>query len=112
MLYPQKGSIAIGSRRTTPTAPVAAAVVSEARVAPRNVPCCQSKALAGTGSSWPSHHSVPSDRSATFVKIVSLCTVFIALGLVLDPVPGATPKKPASGLIAHNLPSEPTLSQD
>src|SRR6478752_6026478 len=36
------GSIAIGSRRTTPTAPVAAAVVSLDRVAPRNTPCCQS----------------------------------------------------------------------
>src|ERR1700694_1903600 len=43
MLYPQNGSIAIGSRRTTPTAPVAAAVVSDATVAPRNTPCSQSK---------------------------------------------------------------------
>src|SRR6202163_1228820 len=43
MLYPQNGSIAIGSRRTTPTAPVAAAVVSDAIVAPRNTPCSQSK---------------------------------------------------------------------
>ena len=34
-----KGSIAIGSRRTTPTAPVAAAVVSEESVAPMKVPC-------------------------------------------------------------------------
>src|SRR2546423_10759479 len=34
--------MAIGSRRTTPTAPVAAAVVSEAIVAPRNTPCSQS----------------------------------------------------------------------
>src|SRR5271167_378225 len=33
--------MAIGSRRTTPTAPVAAAVVSDAMVAPRNTPCCQ-----------------------------------------------------------------------
>src|SRR5437867_6310651 len=41
MLYPQNGSIANGSRRTTPTAPVAAAVVSEAIVAPRYTPCCQ-----------------------------------------------------------------------
>src|SRR5689334_13100685 len=36
-----KGSIAMGSRRITPTCPVAAAVVSEAIVAPRNTPCCQ-----------------------------------------------------------------------
>src|SRR4029079_10452093 len=43
MLYPQKASIAIGSRRSTPTLPDAAAVVSEDRVAPRNTPCCQSR---------------------------------------------------------------------
>src|SRR4030081_3933928 len=42
MLYPQKGSMAIGSRRVTPTSPVAAAVVSEAIIAPTNTPCCQS----------------------------------------------------------------------
>ena len=41
MWYPQKGSIAIGSRLTTPTAPVAAAVVSEAMIDPTKVPCCQ-----------------------------------------------------------------------
>src|SRR6195952_1487277 len=41
MLYPQKGSIAIGSRRTTPTLPVAAAVVSEPVVAPKYTPCVQ-----------------------------------------------------------------------
>src|SRR5467141_1641374 len=43
MLYPQKGSMAMGSRRVTPTSPVAAAVVSLAIVAPTNTPCCQSK---------------------------------------------------------------------
>src|SRR5580765_42414 len=37
-----KGSIAIGSRRTTPTAPVAAAVVSEESVAPMKTPWFQS----------------------------------------------------------------------
>src|SRR4029077_13634178 len=42
MLYPQNGTIAIGSRRTIPTFPVAAAVVSLAIVAPTNTPCCQS----------------------------------------------------------------------
>src|SRR5882724_6245634 len=41
MLYPQKGSIANGSRRTTPTLPVAAAVVSEPSVAPMKTPCAQ-----------------------------------------------------------------------
>src|SRR5271169_3921944 len=34
--------MAIGSRRTMPTFPVAAAVVSLAIVAPTNTPCCQS----------------------------------------------------------------------
>src|SRR5260370_39338621 len=42
MLYPQKGSMAMGSRRVMPTSPVAAAVVSLAIVAPTNTPCCQS----------------------------------------------------------------------
>src|SRR3989442_8061383 len=42
MLYPQKGSMAMGSRRVIPTSPVAAAVVSEAIVAPTKTPCCQS----------------------------------------------------------------------
>ena len=41
MLKPVNGSIAMGSRRSTPTLPVAAAVVSEESVAPKNVPCCQ-----------------------------------------------------------------------
>src|SRR5258707_6740238 len=35
--------MAIGSRRTMPTFPVAAAVVSLAMVAPTKTPCCQSK---------------------------------------------------------------------
>src|ERR1700733_916032 len=41
MLYPQKGSIANGSRRTTPTFPAAAAVVSDPSVAPMKTPCAQ-----------------------------------------------------------------------
>src|SRR4051795_4631438 len=44
------GSIAIGSRRTTPTCPTAAAVVSELRVAPMNVPCVQSRAWVTRGT--------------------------------------------------------------
>src|SRR3954463_4242731 len=43
------GSIAIGSRRTTPTWPTAAAVVSELKVAPMNVPCVQSRASVTSG---------------------------------------------------------------
>src|SRR3954471_24760304 len=43
------GNIANGSRRTTPTAPVAAAVVSEDRVAPMNTPWFQSRASVTSG---------------------------------------------------------------
>src|SRR5438105_4749620 len=50
MLYPQNGSMAIGSRRTTPTAPVAAAVVSDATEAPRNTPWFQSNASSTSGA--------------------------------------------------------------
>src|SRR5580704_19125800 len=50
MLYPQKGSMAIGSRRTMPTFPVAAAVVSLAIVAPTKTPCCQSRASYTSGA--------------------------------------------------------------
>src|SRR3954454_20460605 len=43
------GSIAIGSRRTTPTAPVAAAVGSDDRVPPMKVPWVQSRASVTSG---------------------------------------------------------------
>ena len=35
----------------------------------------------------------------------------MALGLVSLPVPGATPKKPASGLMAYRRPSAPNFIQ-
>ncbi len=44
------GSMAIGSRRTSPTLPAAAAVFSDERVAPMNTPCCQSKASFTSGT--------------------------------------------------------------
>src|SRR5918997_3547607 len=50
MLYPQNGSIAIGSKRSLPTSPAAAAVVSEAIVAPQKTPCSQSKDSATSGT--------------------------------------------------------------
>src|SRR4051812_31828333 len=50
MLYPQNGSMAMGSRRTTPTLPSAAAVVSEPMVAPRNTPWIQLKAWTRSGT--------------------------------------------------------------
>src|SRR4029453_6288384 len=62
---------------------------------------CQSCASAGGGSSCPSHHGVPSGRSATFVKMVLRWIMSNAVGLVFRLVPGATPKKPASGFTAQ-----------
>ena len=38
-------------------------------------------------------------------------SVFIALGLLWSEVPGATPKNPASGLMAYNRPSSPNFIQ-
>ena len=66
---------------------------------------CQSRHSAGGLSVIPSHHTPPSGVSATFVKIVLRDSVAIAFGFVFQDVPGATPKKPASGLIALRRPS-------
>src|SRR5580658_5080452 len=66
---------------------------------------CQSRHSVGGVSVMPSHHTPPCGVSATLVKIVFLASVAIALGLVLSEVPGATPKKPASGLMALRRPS-------
>jgi hypothetical protein len=49
--------------------------------------------------------------SATFVKMLLRASVAMALGLVLSDVPGATPKKPASGLIARSRPFSSGLIQ-
>src|ERR671921_1211262 len=160
-----KGSIANGSRRTTPTAPVAAAVVSDESVAPMKTPWFQSRAsvtsgivvlrrppkriaeigtpfgssysgarighweigvqnrefgcdegssesgvqspcfqlvrCAGGSSVIPSHQMSPSSVRATLVKTeLPLSMVRIAFGLVSQPVPGATPNRPYSGLSA------------
>src|SRR5665213_3594887 len=65
---------------------------------------CQSVHSAGGSSVMPSHQTPPSGVSATLVKIELRASVAIALGLVFTEVPGATPKKPASGLIARSLP--------
>src|ERR1700728_177343 len=164
--------MAMGSRRTLPTAPAAAAVVSEPMVAPTYTPAlqlnawytsgmvvarrppkinaligtpfgsshdgsmvghCEAGAVkrefgcaalapvslaicgvqrlprqsvhsAGGSSVMPSHHTPPSGVSATLVKIVLLASVAIAFGFVFTDVPGATPKNPASGLIARSRP--------
>src|SRR5271165_1189123 len=154
----------MGSRRSCPTFPVMAAVVSLLAVAPRKVPCCQLKAsvtsgtiparlppnrmasigtpfgsshsgaitghcdagavnrefgcadgrgvaglqrrrnqstnLAGFSSVIPSHHTSPSSVIAQFVKMEFLVIVSMALAFDFMLVPGATPKKPYSGLMA------------
>ena len=53
----------------------------------------------------PPTTGTPSGVTATFVKIVSWLIVAIAFGFVSGPVPGTTPKKPASGFTAHSRPS-------
>src|SRR6266487_4625178 len=72
---------------------------------------CQSRHSAGGSSVMPSHHTPPSGVSATLVKIELVASVAIAFGLVLTEVPGATPKKPASGLIARRRPFASGLIQ-
>ena len=65
----------------------------------------QSVSFAGASLVMPSHHTSPSGVSATLVKMVLVLMVSMQLGLVSQPVPGATPKNPASGLIARSVPS-------
>src|SRR6478609_1626559 len=45
-----KGSMAKGSKRTSPTLPAAAAVFSELMIEPRNTPCCQSNDSVTSGT--------------------------------------------------------------
>src|SRR5688572_33084449 len=71
----------------------------------------QSVSFAGGSLVMPSHHTSPSGVSATLVKMVFALIVSMQLGLVSQPVPGATPKKPASGLMARSFPSLPGLIQ-
>ena len=71
----------------------------------------QSIRCAGGSSVKPSHHTSPSSVSATLVKMQLPHSVSTAFLLVFSPVPGATPKKPASGLIACSRPSSPDRIQ-
>src|SRR5918994_1154539 len=173
MWYPQNGSIAIGSKRSSPTTPAAAAVFSEPMIEPMNTPCSQSNASVSSGTTvarrppnrnasigtpfgsshsgamdghwsagvvkralgwaagspdsgfqsspcqsvaWlgglevmPSHQMSPSSVRAQFVKMEFARIVSIAFGFVFRLVPGATPKNPASGLIAYSRPSSPNF---
>ena len=59
----------------------------------------------------PSHQMSPSSVRPQLVKMVLACTESIAIGFVCADVPGATPKKPASGLIAYRRPSGPIFIQ-
>src|ERR1700693_4565048 len=86
-------------------APVSLAICGVQRL-PR-----QSVHSAGGSSVMPSHHTPPSGVSATFVKIEFLASVVMAFGLVFTDVPGATPKKPASGLMARRRPLASGLIQ-
>src|SRR5690242_5870486 len=64
----------------------------------------QSMRPAGGSLVSPSHHGVLSGASATLVKIEFERRLASALGLVFSFVPGATPKNPASGLMAQRRP--------
>ena len=59
----------------------------------------------------PSHQMPPSGVKATLVKIEFVASVAIAFGFVLTDVPGATPKNPASGLMARKRPFSSGLIQ-
>src|SRR5450432_915806 len=72
---------------------------------------CQSRHSAGGWSVMPSHHTPPSGVNATLVKMVLRESVAIAFGFVFADVPGATPKNPASGLMARSRPFASGLIQ-
>ncbi len=71
----------------------------------------QSVSRGGLSGVIPSHQTSPSGVSAVFVKTQFSSSVIIAFGFVSIPVPGATPKNPASGLIAYSRPSSPNFIQ-
>ena len=75
--------------------------------------CRASRGIAAGGVSVMPSHQTPgrSGVSATLVKMVLRASVAMALGLVLALVPGATPKKPASGLMARSWPVASGLIQ-
>src|SRR6202035_386925 len=69
----------------------------------------QSIRFAGFLSVIPSHHTSPSSVMAQLVKIEFFVTLSMALAFDFMLVPGATPKKPNSGLIAWRRPSGPNF---
>src|SRR5262249_45369227 len=72
---------------------------------------CQSIRRAGGSFVISSHHTSPADVSAPLVKMTLRPSLRMAFGLVAREARGATPKRPASGLIAYRRPSAPGLIQ-
>src|ERR1700687_2339876 len=68
---------------------------------------CQSIRPAGTAPSMPSHQGSRDAVIAVLVKSELRFSAVITFGLLCALVPGATPKKPASGLTACRYPSAP-----
>src|SRR5882762_7132883 len=90
--------MAMGSRRTTPTLPVAAAVVSLAIVAPTKTPCCQSKASYTRGATrarrppkMKAEMGTPSGASHFGEMLGDCCagTVYRAFGCAAAPLDGS-----------------------
>src|SRR5262249_9293339 len=99
-----------GSRpRQCAAAPGKPALGGPALTPERGPQLCPSQSLrcAGGCSVMPSHHTSPSVVVATFVNRQFFSSVAMALGLDCCDVPGATPKKPYSGLMAYRRPSAP-----
>src|SRR5438552_7827934 len=71
----------------------------------------QSTRAGGGVSLISSHHTSPSGVTAQLVKMELASAVRIAFGLLFMLVPGATPKNPASGLMAWSRPSGPNFIQ-
>ena len=71
----------------------------------------QSISPSGASRVRPSHQMSPSGVWATLVNTQLPRMVASALGFVSLPVPGATPKIPASGLMACSRPSSPNFIQ-
>ena len=69
----------------------------------------QSTSSAGFPSVMPSHQMSPPEVIAQFVKMEFFAIVSMALAFDFMLVPGATPKKPYSGLMAWRRPSDPNF---
>src|ERR1700730_7350300 len=111
--FSQSGSMVGHCRAGAVKRPLGCAAVAPVSFAMAGVHLLPRQSInsAGAVSVIPSHHTPPSGVRATLVKIVFFASVAIALGFVFALVPGATPKKPASGLIARSWPVSSGLIQ-